>query len=285
MDFSRKEEHGTPKKLALQFLSPFKTTIDAKTPNIKDWLRDAQEKHNSKIAARATRQKRALRNHLIDAERMQRKFVANIHDFAAAQRLIWRLLALFITIITISIEYRQGDPRDCCYVILCCTVVLAFFLLMMKACGGLGPTPEELAAFPGLPKFDELVTLLELDKGLDDREEQSNDNLEPPARGPEYERKRQAYLVGRVQQLQPSELFALQQMRAAFSKSSCIETRENIGTFRLDDSTFLRFLTARQFDFGKARQMLETHLVWRDAFVPAKIKPSDVATGIHTLLV
>ena len=58
---------------------------------------------------------------------------------------------------------------------------------------------------------------------------------------------------------------------------SCIESRDSPPRFIVNDETLLRFLRARKFDVDKAGRMLESHLAWRDKFLPSRLTPNDIA--------
>jgi len=85
-----------------------------------------------------------------------------------------------------------------------------------------------------------------------------------------------------MEELSTEEKQVLESLREELTGKSCIEIDEQIGSFRLDNCTILRFLRAREFNVKKAKAMIEAHLEWRDKWVPSKIDPKTVAPGIRS---
>lgn len=106
--------------------------------------------------------------------------------------------------------------------------------------------------------------------------------LRDRTRDPEYIERKNAYIQGMVAKLNPEQLKSLEKMRENFKNATCIEIEEDIGTFRLNDETFLRFLRARNYHVDKASEMLQNHLKWRDEICPPKIKPEDIAEPLRS---
>jgi hypothetical protein len=110
----------------------------------------------------------------------------------------------------------------------------------------------------------------------------TSEAAEPAFGTPEFEEAKRRYIERRVAELSPVQMEALELMRAHFAGASCAEIDQKAGTFRMDDATLLRFLHARKFDVGDARQMLSNHLAWRELFAPGLIQPADVEVGIRS---
>ncbi|GBG30609.1 Phosphatidylinositol/phosphatidylcholine transfer protein SFH8 [Hondaea fermentalgiana] len=101
-------------------------------------------------------------------------------------------------------------------------------------------------------------------------------------RDSKYIEAKERFIKGLVDALDPEEFAALEEMRSIFANASCIELDEDIGTFRLNDQTFLRFLRARDYNVSKASAMLQNHLEWRDRVVPAKVRAHEIAKPLQS---
>eukprot|EP00516_Mucochytrium_quahogii_P013420 CAMPEP_0203797650 /NCGR_PEP_ID=MMETSP0100_2-20121128/8763_1 /ASSEMBLY_ACC=CAM_ASM_000210 /TAXON_ID=96639 /ORGANISM=" , Strain NY0313808BC1" /LENGTH=466 /DNA_ID=CAMNT_0050703013 /DNA_START=523 /DNA_END=1920 /DNA_ORIENTATION=+ len=98
----------------------------------------------------------------------------------------------------------------------------------------------------------------------------------------EYLDLKRKYIKSQTDALDSKQLGALEQMREAFKDAKVTEVEQNIGTFEMDDLTFLRFLRARDYDVKKATTMLNNHVEWRNKIIPASVHPRDIARGLKS---
>lgn len=94
-----------------------------------------------------------------------------------------------------------------------------------------------------------------------------------------------AYLADNTPSLSSKQVIALAFMRETFAHKSCREINQNLGTFRLNDATYLKFLKSKDFVVKRAVDMLDSHLEWRDDYMPANLRSHDVKEALATGLV
>jgi hypothetical protein len=78
-----------------------------------------------------------------------------------------------------------------------------------------------------------------------------------------------------LSQLTSQQQASLQKLRELVQKYPYPEKNNDVGYFRLDDQTLLRFLFARDFDPQKAAYMLSTHLKLREKVHPHTLQLKD----------
>mmetsp|Transcript_14059 Transcript_14059/g.16009 ORF Transcript_14059/g.16009 Transcript_14059/m.16009 type:complete len:270 (-) Transcript_14059:102-911(-) len=99
------------------------------------------------------------------------------------------------------------------------------------------------------------------------------------------EERDKAYADAVISKLSPEKLLALEDFRKAASSMTCREVEKNVGTFRLNDATLLRFLQQKQFNVDKATKLLEKHLSWRNDFMPSQLTVKDVEAPLGSGIV
>lgn len=65
------------------------------------------------------------------------------------------------------------------------------------------------------------------------------------------------------------------EFKRLFDSVECYEHDNNVGTFRLNDETFLRFFKARKFNVDKSHNMLVKHIELRNKYLPFNIERDE----------